>query len=218
MISQTEENYLKAIFKIIERADKAASTNMIASAMHTTAGSVTAMIKNLAEKKWVTYEKYRGVVLTKEGAGIATMLIRKHRIWEVFLCKTLSYSWDECHELAEQLEHIQNTGLIDRLDKLLGKPQFDPHGDPIPDSEGRFPPRRQKILSTLTVGQQGTVTSVLDNSPRFLQHLDRIGVKLGIKIKVLEIFDFDGSFKLRLNGKVELTVTGKVAENIYVEI
>jgi DtxR family transcriptional regulator, Mn-dependent transcriptional regulator len=218
MISQAEENYLKAIFKISEREAKAANTNAVAAELKTTAASVTDMLRKLAEKELIHYEKYRGVTLTTEGVRQATLLIRKHRIWEVFLCERLGYAWDECHELAEQLEHIQSDDLIDRLDEFLGKPKFDPHGDPIPDCNGNFTERQQRLLSALTVGEKGVVVGVDEHSPAFLQHLNRIGVVLGVKIEVLETFAFDGSVRLRLNGAAEVVVSDRVSNGVFLKI
>jgi DtxR family transcriptional regulator, Mn-dependent transcriptional regulator len=218
MISQAEENYLKAIFKISERESKAANTNAIAAELKTTAASVTDMLRKLAEKELIHYEKYRGVTLTTEGVREATLLIRKHRIWEVFLCERLGYAWDECHDLAEQLEHIQSDDLIDRLDAFLGKPKFDPHGDPIPDCDGNITERQQRLLSALTVGEKGVVVGVDEHSPSFLQHLNRIGVILGVKIEVLETFAFDGSVRLRLNAATEIVVSDRVSNGIFLKI
>ncbi|MDZ7877857.1 MAG: metal-dependent transcriptional regulator [Saprospiraceae bacterium] len=218
MISQAEENYLKAIFKISERESKAANTNAVAAELKTTAASVTDMLRKLAEKELIHYEKYRGVTLTTEGVREATFLIRKHRLWEVFLCERLGYTWDECHDLAEQLEHIQSDDLIDRLDEFLGKPKFDPHGDPIPDFEGNITERQQRLLSALVVGEKGIVVGVDEHSPAFLQHLNRIGVVLGVKIEVLEIFEFDGSVRLRLNNGGEIVVSDRVSNGIFLKI
>ena len=131
MNSQTEENYLKAIFKIAENTNGKVSTNAIAEKLNTKASSVTDMIKKLAEKQLVMYEKYQGVKLTEDGEKIAIQIIRKHRLWEYFLVNTLDFKWDEVHEIAEELEHINSDALIDKLDKFLSFPQYDPHGDPI---------------------------------------------------------------------------------------
>ncbi len=217
MISQAEENYLKAIFKINERESKAANTNAVAAELKTTAASVTDMLRKLAEKELIFYEKYRGVTLTTEGVRQATFLIRKHRLWEVFLCEKLGYTWDECHDLAEQLEHIQSDDLIDRLDDFLGKPKFDPHGDPIPDCDGNITERQQRLLSALSVGEKGVVVGVDEHSPAFLQHLNRLGIFLGVKTEVMEIFDFDGSVRLRLNGAVEVVVSDRVSNGIFLK-
>lgn len=218
MISQAEENYLKAIFKISERESKAANTNAVAAELKTTAASVTDMLRKLAEKELIFYEKYRGVTLTTEGVRAATLLIRKHRIWEVFLCERLGYAWDECHDMAEQLEHIQSDDLIDRLDDFLGKPKFDPHGDPIPDRDGQITERQQCLLSALTVGQKGVVVGVDEHSPAFLQHLNRISLVLGVKVEILEIFDFDGSIRLRLNNAAEIVISDRVSSGVFVKI
>ncbi len=217
MISQTEENYLKAIYKITEREGKSASTNAVATAMNTAAASVTDMIKRLASKNLVHYEKSKGVTLTTEGAHSAKQLIRKHRIWEVFLCEKLGYTWDECHALAEELEHIQDDELINRLDKFLGNPKFDPHGDPIPDSEGNFMERPQVLLSALSVGEKGVVVGVQEHSSSFLKFLDSQKLNLGAKIEVLEVFEFDDSVKIRLNESQELTVSNRVSQNIFLQ-
>jgi DtxR family transcriptional regulator, Mn-dependent transcriptional regulator len=218
MISQAEENYLKAIYKISEREGKSANTNAISAAMNTTAASVTDMLKRLAEKGFINYEKYKGVTLTTEGERTATTLVRKHRIWEVFLCDKLNYSWDECHDLAEQLEHIQSADLIDRLDTYLGKPKFDPHGDPIPDKEGNFAKRQQILLAEMKASEQGIMVGVQEHSTAFLQHLDRIGLVLASKVTVLEVFDFDKSLKLKLNETTELLISSKVSENVFMKI
>ena len=218
MISQAEENYLKAIYKINEREGKSANTNAISAAMNTTAASVTDMLKRLAEKEFINYEKYKGVTLTTEGARTATALVRKHRIWEVFLCDKLNYSWDECHDLAEQLEHIHSTDLIDRLDSFLGKPKFDPHGDPIPDRDGNYAMRQQVLLAEMKLGDKGVMVGVQEHSTPFLQHLDRLGLVLAAKVMILEVFEFDKSVKIKLNDNSELLISNKVSENVFIKM
>ncbi|MCI5083695.1 MAG: metal-dependent transcriptional regulator, partial [Saprospiraceae bacterium] len=153
--SHTEENYLKAIYKICERKGKAASTNAISNAMQTSAASVTDMLKRLSEKELIHYERYKGVTLAEAGNKIATTLIRKHRLWEVFLVEKLEFSWDEVHEVAEQLEHIRSPKLVEELERYLGYPKFDPHGDPIPDAEGRFTYRKQTLLADMELDTEG---------------------------------------------------------------
>ena len=218
MISQAEENYLKAIYKINEREGKSANTNAISAAMNTTAASVTDMLKRLAEKEFINYEKYKGVTLTTEGARTATALVRKHRIWEVFLCDKLNYSWDECHDLAEQLEHIHSTDLIDRMDSFLGKPKFDPHGDPIPDRDGNYAARQQVLLAEMKLGDKGVMVGVQEHSTPFLQHLDRLGLVLAAKVTILEVFEFDKSVKIKLNDSAELLISNKVSENVFIKM
>ncbi len=218
MISHAEENYLKAIFKISEKEVKAASTNAIASEMQTTAASVTDMLKRLAEKNLIVYEKYRGVELSKEGNQVATALIRKHRLWEVFLVEKLGFAWDEVHDMAEQLEHVQGNDLVGRLDTFLGHPKFDPHGDPIPDAEGRWAFRPQSLLSTLKPGDRGVVTGVEDHTPTFLQYLDQLGLTLGAGLELLERFPYDQSVRIRTEDGRELTLSEKVGQNLYLKV
>ncbi len=215
-ISTTEENYLKAIFKVSEKLQKPASTNAIATEIATSAASVTDMLKRLSEKGLLNYEKYKGVTLTDQGQQLATTLIRKHRLWEVFLVDKLHFSWDEVHEIAEQLEHIKSPELIVRLDEYLAFPKFDPHGDPIPDAEGNFTYRNQVLLHKLQTNEHGVVVGVQEHSPAFLQYLDRIDLRLGTQIEVLEHFEFDESIQVKLNNDRELLLSQKVCQNLFV--
>jgi DtxR family transcriptional regulator, Mn-dependent transcriptional regulator len=216
MLSISEENYLKAIFKILEKGHEEAGTNAIAMALNATAASATDMIKRLAEKKMVTYEKYRGVQLTAAGWQHATALIRKHRLWEVFLMEKLHFSWDAVHDMAEQLEHIQGNELVERLDAFLGFPRFDPHGDPIPDAEGRWNRRAQVLLSTLEPGTKAIVTGVSEHSSTFLQYLNQLQIGLGTAIEVVERFEFDRSLRLRV-GEKYVIVSEKVGCGLLVQ-
>ncbi|HMO39279.1 MAG TPA: metal-dependent transcriptional regulator [Saprospiraceae bacterium] len=216
-ISHTEENYLKAIFKIAEREEKAASTNAISAEMSTSAASVTDMLKRLSEKGLIHYEKYKGVTLTANGDKIARHLIRKHRLWEVFLVDKLDFSWDEVHDMAEQLEHIQAPELVERLDAFLGFPKFDPHGDPIPDAKGNFTFRKQSPLLEMSIGDQGVVVGVQDHSTAFLQYLDRLRLVLGAKVQLVEHFEYDESVKILLNGEQEQILSKKVAQNLFIQ-
>lgn len=215
-LSATEENYLKAIYKISEREGKAANTNAISTEMNTTAASVTDMLQRLSAKDLIHYEKYRGVALTESGAKQATHLIRKHRLWEVFLVEKLGFAWDQVHDMAEQLEHIQSAELVERLDNFLGTPKFDPHGDPIPDANGQFTIREQLELSALQADEEGVVVGVQDHTPAFLQYLDKMGLVLGAKVKVLETFEYDDSKKVLLDGQQELVLSQKVCKNLFI--
>lgn len=215
--TSAEENYLKAIFKIAEKEPGPVLTNALAAAMGTSAASATDMLKRLSEKQLVAYEKYRGVTLTTEGRRISTELIRRHRLWEVFLVDKLGFAWDEVHDLAEQLEHVQGETLCDRLDGFLGHPRFDPHGDPIPDAQGRWERRQQTLFSTLSPGQRGVVTGVDDHSTAFLQYLDEIGLGLGSEIEMLEITPYDQSAKVRI-GDRQHVLSDKVAQNLFVSL
>lgn len=215
-ISQTEENYLKAIYKISEKLGAPVNTNAIATEMTTSAASVSDMIGRLAKKDLVYYEKWKGVTLTESGQKIATGLIRRHRLWEVFMVEKLQFSWDEVHPVAEQLEHIKSDELIRRLDEFLNFPKFDPHGDPIPDEEGNFEFRKQILLSELT-DQKGVIVGVVEHSTTFLQFLDRMNLVLGASIEIIEKQDYDGSLRLKINNSVEQVISSKVAQNIYVK-
>lgn len=216
MTTTAEENYLKAIYKIEEREGKAASTNAVAAAMQTTAASVTDMLKRLAEKGLIAYEKYRGVQLTEPGSQVAVALIRRHRLWEVFLVNKLGFAWDEVHDMAEQLEHVQGDILVTRLDAFLDYPQYDPHGDPIPNAEGRWTFRSQILLADLLPGAQGAISGVEDHSTPFLQYLDQLGLQIGTELMLLERMEYDQSVRLRVNGR-ELILSEKVSRHLYVK-
>jgi len=218
MLSIAEENYLKAIFKISERSQKTASTSSIAKRLDTSAASVTDMLKKLSDKSLINYEKYKGVTLTTEGLRLATDLIRKHRLWEVFLVKKLRFSWDQVHDIAEQLEHIKSKELIQRLDAFLDYPKFDPHGDPIPNAEGKFTIRSQSALSDLHVGQKGSLVGVKEHKNEFLKYLNKLNVKLGTSIKVLDYVPFDKSMQIEIDGKEVTTVSDTVANYLLVKI
>lgn len=216
-ISNTEENYLKAIFKICERSDKPASTNAIARQMHTSAASVSDMIKRLSGKEYIQYEPYKGVVLSKKGKQVATLLIRKHRLWEVFLANHLHFTWDKIHEIAEQLEHIKSEELVERLDEYLNFPKFDPHGDPIPDANGNFTLRHQIQLSELSLRETGIIVGVQDHTVSFLQYLEKMSLVLGVEIKMMEKFEYDESVRILLSNKNEQILSKKVSSNIFVQ-
>ncbi|MBL7791477.1 MAG: metal-dependent transcriptional regulator [Saprospiraceae bacterium] len=217
-ISHTEENYLKAIFKIAEKEEgRPVNTNAISVEMKTTAASVTDMLNRLSKKELIHYEKYKGVTLTIKGGRLATLLVRKHRLWEVFLVEKLHFSWDEVHDMAEELEHIQSEELVERLDDYLGRPKFDPHGDPIPDAEGNFTFRKQAPLADLHQGEKGIVVGVQDHSTAFLQYLDKLQLSLGAQVTVVERFDYDESMKIALNGDKEHIVSKKVSQNLFVQ-
>ena len=217
VLTQAEENYLKAVFKITENDSKAASTNAIAAAMSTTAASVTDMLKRLSGKGLLHYEKHRGVILSERGSELATNLVRKHRLWEVFLVKMLDFSWDQVHEIAEQLEHVQSEELVERLDVFLDRPQFDPHGDPIPDANGKMAMRKQVLLSSLASNDQAVLVGVQESSSTFLQYLDKMQLSLGRRLMVIDRFDYDGSMKIALNEGEIITISHKVCENLFVQ-
>lgn len=217
MLTSTEENYLKAIFKIAEREKKAVSTNAIAKQIGTTAASVTDMLKKLSEKELIHYEKYKGVSLTLTGNKSATHLIRKHRLWEVFLVNKLRFAWHQVHDIAEELEHIDSDELIARLDAFLDYPKFDPHGDPIPNADGRFTLRNQISLSDLPQGQAGIVLGVKESDAEFLKYLTKLNIKLGSEIVITSITEYDRSMKIIIDNKHEEVITQKVSQSIFMK-
>lgn len=216
MFSLSEENYLKAIFHLQRTYPSGVSTNALAEEMGTKASSVTDMIKRLSEKKLVDYKKYQGVKLSKSGREAAIEVIRKHRLWEVFLVDKLDFSWDEVHEVAEQLEHIKSEKLISELDKFLGFPKKDPHGDPIPDAKGNFVIADKVLLSELNIGESGICVGVKDSSTEFLQYLDKNNIALGGEIRILEKESFDQSMLIKMNGK-ELKISNLISSNLYIK-
>jgi DtxR family transcriptional regulator, Mn-dependent transcriptional regulator len=216
MQSQTEENYLKAIYKLAEKQGGKVNTNALAEKLNTKASSVTDMIKRLADKQLVDYEKYQGVGLTKKGEAIAIQIIRKHRLWEYFLVHKLGFKWDKVHEIAEELEHIYSEELIDKLDAFLGCPQYDPHGDPIPNKEGKFTKHQSFQLDLAQQGDKVLITGVIDHSPNFLQYLEQHGLELGTLLEIKTIADFDKSIALVLNGEKDIFVSHQVAKNLLV--
>lgn len=213
----SEENYLKTIYHLTTLLDSEVSTNAIAEKMDTKASSVTDMLKKLAEKDLIHYKKYQGVSLTQNGIHAAKMIVRKHRLWEVFLVEKLDFSWDEVHDIAEQLEHIQSDKLINKLDDFLGNPTEDPHGDPIPDVHGRIIKVEKQLLSDLGEGQSGICVGVKDTSSEFLQYLDKQEIALGTKISVLSKETFDQSLRIKA-GEKELTISNKIAGNLFVKL
>lgn len=215
MHSPIEENYLKAIFKLSEGQNGNVSTSAIAEELNINAASVTDMIKKLAGKDLVDYEKYQGVQLTEKGRTIAVDIVRKHRLWEVFLVEKLHFNWGEVHEIAEQLEHIKSIDLINRLDDYLGNPTVDPHGDLIPDREGRFRPSDQILLSELPPDTPAVITGVREDTKDLLNYLEQKGLLLGTRIRIKTVFDFDGSLVLSYRDG-ELSISSKVAENLFV--
>ncbi len=217
MNSYTEENYLKSIYHLSVTSDDSVSTNSIAAALNTKAASVTDMLKKLSDKKLINYTKYQGVSLTEEGKGIAINIVRKHRLWEFFLVEKLNFKWDEVHELAEELEHITSVELIDRLDKFLGHPKYDPHGDPIPDATGRIKKDELVPIATLKPEQSGIIMGVREHTPVFLQYLEKMNLTIGKQIKLIEVVAFDHSVLLNVSGNV-ISISRDVAKNILVTI
>jgi DtxR family Mn-dependent transcriptional regulator len=216
MLSYTEENYLKAMLKLtIDSETGEAGTNELAAMLAVKPATVNDMLKKLKEKQLVDYKKYGKITLTGAGKKIAIDIIRKHRLWETFLYKKLEFSWDEVHEVAEQLEHIQSAKLVAKLDKFLDYPEFDPHGDPIPNQQGELKNPFKRTLASIEVGDRCTMAAVKDNSTTFLQYVDKVGLGINLSIKVLSKQVFDDLIEIEANG-IRSTVSQKFAENIYV--
>jgi len=213
----SEENYLKAIYHLTASLETEVSTNAIAEMMETKASSVTDMLKKLSEKDLVNYKKYQGVSLTENGRLSAKMIVRKHRLWEVFLVEKLHFTWDEVHDIAEQLEHIKSEQLINRLDDFLGNPTEDPHGDPIPDANGRIIKIEKHLLSELSENQIGICVGVKDTSSEFLKYLDKQEIALGSRIEFLSKETFDLSVRIKIDER-ELSISNKIASNLFVKL
>ena len=214
MQSFTEENYLKVIYHLSVISNPV-QTNAIAERVQTKAASVTDMIKKLSEKELVNYVKYQGVTLTESGKLTAINIVRRHRLWEVFLVEKLNFKWDQVHEVAEELEHIKSTLLVERLDEFLEFPKVDPHGDPIPDQNGNFADLSFIKLSKLKIKEKGTITGVSEHSSPFLKHLEKLGLTLGKRIEISEIIDFDGSVELLIDDR-KINISKEVAKHILI--
>lgn len=219
MLSYTEENYLKALlmlsFQNEERPE--AGTNEMAAYLGVKPATATDMLKKLKEKELVTYQKYGKILLTELGREKGIAVLRKHRLWETFLYEKLDFSWDEVHEVAEQLEHIQSAKLVDRLEEFLNFPEFDPHGDPIPKANGDIPAIDKVLLAEVKTGENCKVVAVKDTSALFLQYLEKLKITIGSKIKVLEVIDFDGSLSIQIEKEEPRSVSMKFAESLFVK-
>jgi DtxR family Mn-dependent transcriptional regulator len=216
MLSYTEENYLKALRKIsIDSGIEEIGTNELATALGVKPATANDMLKKLKEKVLVEYEKYGKITLTADGKKMATDVIRKHRLWETFLYKNLEFSWDEVHEVAEQLEHIQSEKLIDKLDKFLGYPEFDPHGDPIPSKAGELKVHYKNTLAKVAAGESCKMVAVRDNSSTFLQYVAKVGLALNAEISVVSKQAYDAITVIEVNN-VKSSISEKFADNIFV--
>lgn len=219
MLSYTEENYLKALLKLsFQNEDKPeAGTNEMAAYLGVKPATATDMLKKLKDKELVTYKKYGKILLTESGRKSGIAILRKHRLWETFLYEKLDFSWDEVHEVAEQLEHIQSAKLVNKLEEFLNFPEFDPHGDPIPKANGEIPLLEKTLLSELEIGTSGKVAAVKDTSTLFLQYLEKLNITIGTQLKVIDIVLFDGSLNLQIEKEEPRSVSMKFAESLFVQ-
>jgi DtxR family Mn-dependent transcriptional regulator len=216
MNTLAEENYLKAIYKL-SLPGGSVSTNQIAAELCTKASSVTDMLRKLADKSLVNYARYQGVSLTGAGQKVAINIIRKHRLWEYFLVEKLKFKWDEVHDMAEEMEHISSNELIDRLEEFMGYPTRDPHGDPIPDSQGNFKAYELKPILAMPVNAGGVISGVRDHSSAFLQYLEKQNLVIGRYIIVKEIIAYDSTVVLQMDNK-ELQISREVANNLLIAL
>ena len=214
--SQTEENYIKAIYHL-QMSEEAVSTNNLAEALETKPASVTDMLKKLQKKKLVKYRAYYGCSLTAQGEKTALTIIRRHRLWEYFLSQKLGFNWNEVHDVAEELEHVSSEKLINKLDAFLGFPRFDPHGDPIPDQEGNIVTEQQFNLTELIENKPGKVTQIMNQSAPVLEMLQQKKISLGTKVEVLQKFPFDGSLEIRTDNKNQTHITKELAKTIFLK-
>lgn len=217
LLTYTEENYLKAIYSIQHSSESGeVSVNEIAERMSTKPATVTDMLRKLSEKQLIHYEKYKKVQLSESGSREALSVLRKHRLWETFLHNKLMFTWDEVHEVAEQLEHIQSTKLVERLDEFLGFPDFDPHGDPIPKSNGDLPVSTARLLSDVAPGTMIKIVGVKDTSTAFLQQLERYNLQIGSKLLLTERMAYDNSVVLKDDQENSFQLSDKIAYNLLV--
>jgi DtxR family Mn-dependent transcriptional regulator len=215
MLSLSEENYLKAIYHL-QVAKQSVTTNELSAFLKTKASSVTDMLKKLSEKNLVDYKKYQGVTLSSKGESTALKVVRKHRLWEVFLVEKLNFNWDEVHDIAEQLEHIKSEELTDKLDAFLNYPKRDPHGDPIPNRDGEFTVSNKTVLSDLEIGEKGVCVGVKDSSTDFLNYLDKQGIALGQSILIKDKEVFDRSMLIDFDNNM-LRISEQIADNLYIK-
>jgi DtxR family transcriptional regulator, Mn-dependent transcriptional regulator len=216
MHSTAEENYIKAIYKLSGGGKSAVSTTGLSEALATKPASVSDMLRKLSTKDLVHYVKYHGVQLTEEGQRVALKIIRKHRLWEVFLVQKLHFTWDEVHEVAEQMEHVKSELLIQRLDAFLGHPRIDPHGDPIPSEDGQLREVEQRPLAELQIDQKGIVSRVKDAQPAFLQYLNRVGIQIGTHLQVMDKIAYDNSLEISIDKSKSVILSSEVLEKIFV--
>jgi len=217
MHTLSEENYLKAIYNLDKQGLTKITPTAISESLGNNPASVVDMLKKLVEKNLLQYEKSKGVKLTHTGQNVAISIVRKHRLWEAFLLEKLGYGWDEVHDIAEQLEHVYHPELADRLDKYLGFPQYDPHGDPIPKANGESAVSYKTLLAEIDENKKCRVVAVKDTSTPFLQYLRKLNIGIGTSISVIEKIPFDGSLTISINNELQQTVSRLFADNLLVE-
>jgi len=217
MGSLTEENYIKSIYAL-SQATGEVYVSELAKKLEVKLPTVNSMMKRLAAKKLVAYAPYKGIRLTEKGKKEALGIVRKHRLAELFLVKVMGLGWEEVHDIAEQLEHVNSSRFYERIDELLNHPKFDPHGEPIPDSNGKIHAQKRTSLSDLAQGLTATITAVTEDEKSFLDHLNTKGLQIGDAVTIKKREMFDGSITLQHKSKKEILLTHQVAERIWVEV
>ena len=213
--SVSEENYIKAIYHLQQEAERV-NTMLLASTLETKPASITDMLKKLKTKRLLDYKPYYGFKLSAEGNRVALGIVRRHRLWEFFLAEKLKFNWEEVHEMAEDLEHVSNKKLIDKLDAFLGYPKFDPHGDPIPDQDGKIQKEEHILLSELKVKAQGRVTKIKSHSTKIMDLIAHQQMNIGSRITVKKVFEFDESMEILIDGKITKNISKQLANNIFI--
>lgn len=211
----TEENYLKALHRLSQNGESI-SVKRIAALLDIKMPTVNSMVKNLSEKKLIKYEKYKSIELTEKGRKQALLILRKHRLTELFLKDVMGLGWEEVHDIAEQIEHLQSDLFFNRVDEMLGYPKFDPHGEPIPDSHGKLPQLKATPLSLCQPGKKYQLSGVLNNDASFLTYLNSVDLQLGSQIEILTIQEFDKSMAVKLNGKNKTVFSALICQNLLV--
>ena len=214
--STSEENYIKAIYHL-QGQEETVTTNELAQHLQAKPASITDMMKKLKAKKLLHYEPYQGFRLSQEGNRVALAIIRRHRLWEYFLAEKLKFTWDEVHEVAEDLEHVSNKKLIDKLDEYLDFPRVDPHGDPIPDANGKIELTRKIRLTELPLNRIAPVCRVSDHSSQILELLEHKKIAIGTKLEIKKRFDFDDSMEIKIGRQGVTNISKQLAENIFVK-
>ena len=213
--STSEENYIKAIYHL-QGDDVTVTTNELARELKTKPASVTDMMKKLKTKKLLHYQPYQGFRLSNEGSKVALGIIRRHRLWEYFLAEKLKFSWDEVHAIAEHMEHVSSKKLIDKLDEFLGFPRVDPHGDPIPDANGKIETSKQVCITELALNKPAIVSHVSDQSSEILELLKHKHISIGTRVEIKKKFDFDHSMEIKIRQQQPFNISEQLAKNIFV--
>lgn len=211
----TEENYLKALFHLVDNEGKV-TINELSKFLGVKMPSVNNMMKKFADKKWVIYETYKPLVVTESGKREAALVVRKHRLTEMFLVKKMNFGWENVHEIAEQLEHVHSQVFFDKMDEILDYPKFDPHGEPIPDKDGNIIAQDLQKLSACTAGETVTFASVTVSDDGFLSYLNERKLLLNTRIKIIKIEEFDKSMTIEIGNNKEV-ISRKATEIILVK-